>query len=327
MVLRSLMERNGHIVGVCSRGLGPWSRRIGRGASRLARTLGIDPRENFNHREVFDELERPTEVARQVGVPVLDSRDILSPDFENFLRRLGPDLILVAGFHRLIPPNIIAVANKAAVNLHPSLLPKHRGGTPARWVVKLGERNTGATAHILSPEFDTGDILAQSECPVFENDTSGDVELRVSHLMVDLANKVVDDVAAETLQKLPQNESSATYEAPFHSGYQEIDWSLPASEIRRICYAMRPKSGGMAWYGDKRVCVWNLTPADNTNPGKAGTVLGLDEEFRPVVACGDGALVVTEALWRGRVVPAAWISKKLGLEPGKRFRSISELPA
>lgn len=320
LAMEALLAQGERIVGLCCL-VPPWTRRARARLGRLARWAGVDRRNNFVYGDPFDGVTPPMAMAR--GIPVLNATDLKTQVFRAQLRALAPDLLLVAGFHRLIPEDVVALAGRAAINLHPSLLPRHRGGTPNRWVVRLGENQSGATAHVVGPAFDSGDILARRTCAVAPRETGGEVERRVAGLMAELACEVANDVRAGGLKPQPQDAASATYEPPFHGRHQEIDWSLPAEEISRICRAVRPKSGGLARFAGKPVCVWDVEPDPGAEPGPVapGTVVRLDEQGRPVVACNGGAAVITEVLWRGRPRSGSVLAQHTAMAPGAVFET------
>ncbi len=121
--------------------------------------------------------------------------------FVNRIRELAPDLILIAGFSKLIPEQVYSSARVAAINAHPSLLPEYRGANPYYHVIANGEKETGVTFHMLDSEFDTGDILMQSKIPILPRDTMGTLAKRLAELA---ANEVV--ILVEIIKKrgLPQ---------------------------------------------------------------------------------------------------------------------------
>ncbi len=107
-------------------------------------------------------------------------RNADSPELIGRIQRLQPDLIVVACFPWLIPPEIYETASWLAVNLHPSLLPAHRGPDPIFWTFRNGEQTTGASIHRLSPAYDAGPILAQQVVPVPEPVTYHELELTLA---------------------------------------------------------------------------------------------------------------------------------------------------
>jgi phosphoribosylglycinamide formyltransferase-1 len=124
------------------------------------------------------------EVARAEGITVepMDAR-ALGPDFwprlQHALESAGIDLIALAGFMRIIPDNFLGKWEGRIVNIHPSLLPRHKGLKTHEACLAAGDKVTGATVHLVSPDLDSGEILGQLEVAVLPNDTPGTLAERV----------------------------------------------------------------------------------------------------------------------------------------------------
>jgi len=319
VLLSSLIARGENVIGVCTRPEDSLMRRVRRQIGHLSRNIGLQT-DAFILPGPFDHLQTPHRIARQAGIPVLNSAELRAARFADRIRRHRPDVVLVAGFHRLIPTSVFGLARLAAINFHPGLLPKHRGGTPNRWVIRLGEGESGVTAHLLSEEFDKGDVLAERRVSVGANDTWGDLEARIVGILVPFVCEVLDTVRQGRIDPRPQSDAAARYEPPLKGDHLVIDWSLSVSEIRRICYAIRPKSGGITDYRGQRVCIWDLEPAESERTDRdPGTIVRVDADGRPLVACGDGVARVTRFVRRGRVVPAAAVVRALNLRPPGKF--------
>ncbi|MFH1305374.1 MAG: formyltransferase family protein, partial [Candidatus Omnitrophota bacterium] len=143
-ILGRLLSSGENVAGICSRKepnafVGTAKRRV---KQALWKT-GLYSVDSFEYRNPFERFSSPSAIARRCRIAFFDADQIRMPSFEAKLRSLAPDIMFVAGFHRLIPESIIRIPAKGAVNFHPSLLPKHRGGTPNRWIIRNGEKETG----------------------------------------------------------------------------------------------------------------------------------------------------------------------------------------
>ena len=322
--MEGLIAGGESVVGVCCRNdtsLNTWPARLLRGAKKRVRAtlvdLGAYDKPLFVYERPFDKLSSPACIASRHKIPVLDPRELRAAGFEATLVGLAPDIVLVAGFRRLIPPNIIKVPRKAIVNFHPSLLPKHRGGTPSRWVIRHGQRETGVTAHFVNEEYDCGDIVVQERLSVGPDETYGDLELRLSDLAVTLAHRVVEMGKRGTLVGVAQPHHLASQEPSYKGYYQNIQWHLSAREVRQTCYAIRPQSGGMTTFGSRPLCVWNLDVCEGgSNASPPGTVTEIDDQGHPVVSCGTGTARITSFLHSGTVVPAKKLVRRFGIDVG-----------
>jgi methionyl-tRNA formyltransferase len=320
-ILPDLIAGGHVVVGLCTK---PPERNVmpvRRWGGWLLRRLGLRSEDHFTYRDPVSGLPHPANLAARHGIPVLSSKTLRTPDFQKQLRQLAPDLILVAGFHRLIPEAVYALAGRMAVNLHPSLLPRHRGGTPSRWVIRHGDAETGITAHLLAADFDTGDMLLQRNIPVADMDDWGTVEAKLLDAMPAIALEVVRLVATGAANPRPQRESGDAYEKSYGWQDQQVDWSLSGDEIRRTALAIRPKSGAIAHLAGVPVCLWDVVPVQSGHAGAGapGEVIGFDDEGRPTVACGDGAVALRTILRFGKLRSGRELTGRFRLSVGARF--------
>jgi methionyl-tRNA formyltransferase len=166
------------------------------------------------------------------GLDVLIARNKWS--LEPLLRAVRPDLVLCFGFPWLIPPEALAVPRLGVVNMHPALLPRHRGPIPTSWAVRAGDDTNGVTWHRMDAEFDTGNILAQAPVPMEPDDREITV---VGPRLIRTAVAILPDALARVAAGDPGDPQQATGDEPyagwFGEDYAEIDWSRRAIEIDR----------------------------------------------------------------------------------------------
>lgn len=166
------------------------------------------------------------------GMDILIARNKRS--LEPLLRAVRPDLVICFGFPWLIPPEALAVPRLGVVNLHPALLPRHRGPIPTSWAVRAGDETYGVTWHFMDAEFDTGNILAQGRVPMEPDDQ--DIRV-VGPRLIRAAVEILPQALARVAAGDPGDPQEATGEEPyaewFGEDYAEIDWSKPAMEVHR----------------------------------------------------------------------------------------------
>ena len=194
----------------------------------------------------------PWILAGRNGIACFPYQDIKTPEFLSAVQAARPDILLVAGFPRLIPAAVLQAPAIVGINFHPSLLPRHRGGTPNRWIIRKGETETGITAHVLDAEFDTGDVLGQWPVTLEAGMCWGDAEQRILDLLPMVVDAIVGGCVAGTLSRSPQPSGAGTHEPPFRGEHAWIDWALPFDEIERTCLATRPKTGALTAVQDQR---------------------------------------------------------------------------
>lgn len=209
------------------------------------------------------------------------------------LAGLRPDLILVTGFPRLLPPEVLAIPRLGGVNGHPALLPEYRGPDPIFWQFYHGESQIGLTIHRMAGEFDTGPILAQGTAPLGPDDTPEDIYPLLFSIAPPLMQEALDKVIAGD-PGTPQDETRASYAPLSTVADRTVDWARTATQIHnqvRACYG----SGALATIGGEERMIHRARPATEiiaagVNPGE----IILTTEAGTVVQTGDGALLITE---------------------------------
>jgi methionyl-tRNA formyltransferase len=220
------------------------------------------------------------------GVDVVLARDKRS--LEPLIRALRPDLTLCWGFPWLIPPGVLAIPRLGSVNLHPSLLPRHRGPIPMAWAIRAGDEQFGVTWHRMDAGFDTGAILAQAPVPMKPDD----VAIRmVAPRMLGIAQDLLPNVLARIAAGDPGDPQPTSGDEPyagwFGDDYVEIDWSTPArrvhDQVRAWAFAMnnRGATGPLATLDGRRV---RITRTGLVDPGVDAEAVRVE--------CGDGPLWV-----------------------------------
>ena len=320
-ILEELLLRSENVVGICSeRKPSKVLLSVKKGIRSLLLMSGLYKNDPFIYIDPFEVLREPIDIASRNNISILDAKDMNKPEFEAKLRALNPDLILVAGFRFLIPGNIIQVAKIATINFHPSLLPKHRGGTPNRWIVRNGENKTGVSVHFVNERFDRGDIILQEKIDVEPDDTWGELEFRITDKMVDLIETVLKMVKEGSIKGIPQDHKDATYDPPIKVENNRIDWSQSPLEIKRLSYAMKSKSSGITSINKKKMCVWDLEEINReAYSDLPGAIIDFDREGYPIVGCGKGVLKILSFLQNGTIVKANKVIKKEDIRKGMRF--------
>ena len=180
------------------------------------------------------------EVARAEGIPVepLDAR-ALGPKFwdelQQMLESAGADLIALAGFMRIIPPEFLARWEGRILNIHPSLLPRHKGLKTHEACIAAGDRVSGASVHLVTPELDSGDILGQVEVAVLPGDTPQTLAERVLIAEHQLYPRVLAEYAAR----------------PFDSAWIEAQVDALAGQLPEVGRKTSHGSPGWSVGGEK----------------------------------------------------------------------------
>jgi methionyl-tRNA formyltransferase len=214
-----------------------------------------------------------TDESAPPGVDVVLLRDKWS--IEPILRALQPDLVLCWGFPWLIPQSALDLPRLGSVNLHPALLPRHRGPIPLSWAIRAGDPHYGVTWHRMDDGFDTGAILAQATVPMEPDDADiWIVGPRMAGVALGLLPRVLERLAAGETGDPQLATGDEPYAGWFDEDYATIDWSRPAAEI------------------DRQVRAWAIGAANNRIDGPIATVDGREVRVKRISLTdpGDGAI-------------------------------------
>lgn len=171
------------------------------------------------------------EYALKQGLKVLQPANLKDEVFLSELKSLQANLHIVVAF-RMLPKVVWAMPDYGTFNLHASLLPDYRGAAPINWAIINGETRTGATTFFIDEKIDTGAIILQEECPIYEEDNAGSLHDRLMDLGAALVLKTVDLIRKDQAQPVSQKNLEAVHGAPKLSRDNTmINWDLQAKEI------------------------------------------------------------------------------------------------
>ncbi|WP_428262988.1 methionyl-tRNA formyltransferase [Haliangium sp.] len=233
-------------------------------------------------------------VAQAAGVPVIQPASARAPAFAETLRETGAELAVVAAYGKILPPAVLTAFPLGCINVHASLLPKHRGAAPIQWAIIRGERETGITIMQLDEGMDTGPMLRKAPLAIEPDDTAGTLFQRMAPLGAEVLIEAMDDIAAGTAVAQPQDPDLATY-APMlakHDG--AVDWTQPARQVADLIRGVDPWPGAFTAVDGRRLKLFlpTVVPDDDVvDRGGPGRVVTVDERGL-VVACGRGAVAI-----------------------------------
>ncbi|MBI3132470.1 MAG: methionyl-tRNA formyltransferase [Acidobacteria bacterium] len=237
-------------------------------------------------------------LAEAMGIPCLAPDRMSDPALEAGYRKTGAGAALVAGFHRKIPLNLLTIPPMGTVNVHGSLLPAYRGPTPWKHALLYGERETGATAHVMNEVMDTGDILHQERIPIFDDDTAGTLFDRTCAVAARVSVAVCRDLAAGTLRRREQDESRAFYYPNLTDPQCRIHWDWPSERIHNWVRGLNPRPGAWTMAAGHRHRVWAVARSAEPAFGAPGS-LRVNGERGWLVSTGDGTLRILEITVEG----------------------------
>lgn len=226
-------------------------------------------------------------LARELALPVATPRRLRSGEARHLLREYAPDGLLLAAYGQLVPADLLEIAPRPPLNVHPSLLPRHRGAAPVASTILAGDEEAGVTLIVMTSELDAGPIVAQWRVPLGRREQTPELEARLGRLAADRVPPELERWARGPIETVPQEEGRATIIRPFTRSDGWIDWRRSADEIDRQVRALQPWPGAWTMVDGRRVHVRRARPVAGVSDVPIGAILpGLP----PRVACGVGAL-------------------------------------
>lgn len=233
-------------------------------------------------------------LALEKGIPVLEPVKLRDESFTAGLKSLGPDLIAVVAYGKILPPAVLSLPPKGCINLHASLLPKYRGAAPINRAIMNGEKETGVCTMLMDEGMDTGDKLICERVPIGEDDTAEDLARMLSEKGAAVLLKTIDLVVRDAIRPVPQDDSLATYAPVLKKEDGRVDWTRSGIEIKDQVRGLYPWPGAFTCRKGSLLKIHRgVAKESSALAGEPGTVLdaGRDGIF---VACGKGAFLITE---------------------------------
>ena len=244
-------------------------------------------------------------LALEEGIPVLQPARPRGEDFVRHLRELKPDASVVVAYGHIIPQPVLDLPPLGSFNVHASLLPALRGAAPIQAAILEGLPETGVTIMRMVAALDAGPILLQVRTPIPDDETYGELQLRISELGALALVEAMTLVALGRAREEPQDETLATYAPKVGREAARLDWSRGAIAISRAIRAYDPKPGAFAMHRGSPLKLFGVrvVPTNGTAPG---TVLDIDADGM-VVSCETGAVRIAQVqpAGRTRMTPAA----------------------
>ena len=219
--------------------------------------------------------------------------------FQETLKGLQPDLIVVVAFGQILPKSILKIPKYGAINVHASLLPKYRGAAPIAWAILNGEKVTGITTMVMDEGMDTGDILLQVETPIGNEETCQTLHDRLASLGAQLLRETLEKIKAGNIRPIPQDHSKANYAPPLKKEDGHIDWKKGANEIDRQVRAFNPWPGAFSKLDDQWLKIYKGEVRARPMTEKAGAVVWVGSDFIEVET-GKDAFRIKEVQLEGR---------------------------
>ena len=229
-------------------------------------------------------------LALEHDIPVFQPNTLKNEDEQARLRELAPEVIIVVAYGKLLPKAVLDIPPHGCINVHGSLLPRWRGAAPIQWAVIAGDEMAGVTTMQMAEGLDTGDMLLTYETKVGEKETAGELFDRLAQSGAELLTQTL--VKLDEITPRPQDDAQSCYAHMLDKQMAVIDWSKSAHEIDCLIRGLNPWPIALTTLSGERLKVFAAEKANGR--GEPGTVLEADPKKGLTVACGEGALGLTE---------------------------------
>ncbi|CAN5427727.1 methionyl-tRNA formyltransferase [soil metagenome] len=243
---------------------------------------------------VADWLAQHDTGSTAAGVVLMTPSRLRASESVDAVRDLEPDLVVLADYGQIVPRVLLELPRHGALNLHPSLLPRHRGATPVQSTILAGDREAGTSLMVMDEGLDTGPLIAQRRVPLTGRETASGLEAGLAALSAELLREELAPWLAGERVARPQPEESATLTRSLRREDGRLDPHRPAEELARQVRAYRPWPGSFLETDIGRLVVWSaeaLVPVGQP-PAEPGTLLAWGDGLG--LATSQGVLRLSE---------------------------------
>ena len=236
--------------------------------------------------------------AEELGLPVATPARASAPEEIERVRALSPDLLVVVAYGQILSPELLALPRLGALNVHFSLLPRHRGAAPVQAALLAGDEETGVSTMWMTEGLDEGDIFLSRPTSIGPEENAGALGERLTAMGADLLAESLSLLEQGAATRRPQDAALATYAPKIRDEDARLAFDAPAADLARSVRAYTPAPGAWIDLEAGRLGVIAASAEPRAAALAAGTVAGVDRARGLCVSCGEGTL------WLARVRPA-----------------------
>ncbi|HXM27273.1 MAG TPA: methionyl-tRNA formyltransferase [Chthoniobacterales bacterium] len=246
----------------------------------------------------------PKRLAESIGVTVLQPIRVRRPEALNQIAELRPNLIVVAAYGQILPRPLLEMPTVACLNLHASLLPRHRGAAPIQSSILAGDAASGITVMYVAEGLDSGDILLQKSLPIRHRETGGSLHDRLARLAPEALGSALEMLIQGEAPRVPQAEDQATYAGKLDRDSGLVHWTESCWQIDRLVRAMNPWPGAYTLVSlaadepPRRLKLHRVLPMHRWTRAP-GQILGLAKRGL-IVGTGTGSVLLLEVQLEGK---------------------------
>lgn len=241
--------------------------------------------------------------ALALGLKVVQPGSLRKPEALAELATFAPDVLVVAAFGQLLTAEVLRLPRFGCINIHPSLLPRHRGAAPVVSTILAGDVWGGVSIMQMDEGLDTGPVLTRAQALVRDDDTTGTLSERLSLMSAHMLADILPAWTRGEIKPQPQDDALATYFKPIEKEAGEIKWNLPAVELWRQVRAYQPWPGSFTRFSGKTLKILEAWPVECETPNDIGAVVALGKGCG--VVTGRGLLELRHVQIEGRQAMSA----------------------
>ena len=238
--------------------------------------------------------------AEQAGIPVFQPATLKNGAFDEQLKALDPDLIVVVAYGKILPFSILDYPKYGCINVHGSLLPLLRGAAPMQRAIIDGHKVTGITTMYMGEGLDTGDMLLKREITIEDDDNFETIHDKLAELGASTMIDTLKSLKAGTLVRIPQEHDKATYAAKIEKADCLLNFALSSRDLHNLIRGLSPFPLSFTHTPDGKMLKVVAAKVCKTEGQLApcGTVLSVDDGIE--VACGEGSLLLLRVTPEGK---------------------------
>ncbi len=259
-------------------------------------------------------------LAQRSNIPSYSPKQMKDPEVYEAYKKLNPDLVILAFVTDILPERLLSLPAIGTICYHPSLLPRHRGGSAINWAIIQGDKRTGLTILWSDKGIDTGPILLQKEVEIGPDDTTGSLYFNTLFPMgIDAIIEAVELIKKGEAPRIAQDESKATYEPLCDDRVALIDFAKPVRDVYNLIRGCDPQPGAYSMFKGKKVRFYEATMVSSETGKLPGEIVAIEEGGVQIAAKGGVIKIGKVRVEKGEKIGPTEFAQSVGAKVGDRL--------